>query len=176
MRPAGARTAGRDGGGRGSPTARHSAPDQLSAVCPSVLLPFLLPFLLSIAVAGWRDKLPAMFTVTSEWIKATTASSPGHETNDAMELRSNKKRRLLLYSYQHYTTKKRESNSQIGRGASRNLQQPLYCAVHPPISLLSLKPAYYILLLLSHNDIPYQQQDDGSSIGSAHDMDHPHQS
>jgi hypothetical protein len=136
MRPAGARTAGRDGGGRGSPTARHSAPDQLSAVCPSVLLPFLLPFLLSIAVAGWRDKLPAMFTVTSEWIKATTASSPGHETNDAMELRSNKKRRLLLYSYQHYRTKKREQFADRSWGQQEPPTTAVLCCASPHLSSL----------------------------------------
>jgi hypothetical protein len=140
MRPAAAtRAAGRDGGGRGSPTARHSAPDQLRFVL--LLPPFFLPSLA-------RRRLT---NVTSEWIKATTASSPEDETNDAMELRSINQASV---GYQHYyRTPPKKNRGQFtdrswGQQAPPNNRCAVLCI---PISLLSLKPCLlYSSLLLSH--------------------------
>jgi hypothetical protein len=140
MRPAAAtRAAGRDGGGRGSPTARHSAPDQLRFVL--LLPPFFLPSLA-------RRRLT---NVTSEWIKATTASSPEDETNDAMELRSINQASV---GYQHYyrTPPKKKQRaihrSIVGTASTPNNRCAVLCI---PISLLSLKPCLlYSSLLLSH--------------------------
>jgi hypothetical protein len=153
MRPAAAtRAAGRDGGGRGSPTARHSAPDQLRFVL--LLPPFFLPSLA-------RRRLT---NVTSEWIKATTASSPEDETNDAMELRSINQASV---GYQHYYRTPKKNRGQF-TDRSWGQQAPpttaVLCCASPSLSSPS-NPAYYILLfysLTSHDNIPYQQQDDGS--------------